>query len=569
MSSLASVSSSSRSAVSDAVSDAAGGRSAAERKDPRRCCGETIRLFRDKFAHDSTERPEFEYEHLLMFAHGEMLSAFTVPLISLTVAIASLSWGAPYAIALWLFSVLLGKMVLLYHCRKLIRTPRSEINVGVWRGRLMASELFYGTSWAALLIINMASSSPVAHIFTFAVLIIVISMRMMFAGSDYRLIRIGTLPPMVGLVIAMALTGDPFFWAMAGLAVGVYAYFTYLARRMNAAVLDMLKYRAEKDSLIAELEEAKAISDEARRRAESANAAKSRFLATMSHELRTPLNAILGFSEVMRKELMGPHAQPVYKEYAADIHNSGTHLLELINGILDMSKIEAGRYELKEEPVLLGDVVEDCYRLMKMRAQSKAIDIQLDIDDSLQQIWVDERAVRQICLNLLSNAIKFTPHGGVVKVATGVARNGGQYLKVRDSGPGIPEDEVPRVLSSFGQGSLAYQAAEGGTGLGLPIVQGLTRLHDGTFDLLTKLREGTEITITFPRKRVMQALPQVVQSNRRDARGRRIERGGRSSRKAPGRQARSPAAGKVSGVGPSRAPHRPMTTSRPPSAYTV
>ncbi len=480
---------------------------------------ENIKLIRDKFAHNAKEKPEFEYETLLMFAHGELLSGFTVPVISLAVAIAAMSWADTASIMIWLFAVMSAKAILLYLCRKLINTPRSEVNIGRWRNRLMMAELFYGFAWGGLLFINAAAASPVAHIFTFAILVIVVSMRMMFAGSDFQLIRIGTLPPMICLVVGMLFTGDSFFWAMAGLAVGVYVYFIYLARRMNAAVLDMLKYRAEKDSLIAELEEAKAISDEARRRAEAANAAKSRFLATMSHELRTPLNAILGFSEVMRKELMGPHAQPVYKEYAADIHNSGTHLLELINGILDMSKIEAGRYELKEEPVLLADVVEDCYRLVKIRAENKGIEIKLDIDETLQQIWADERAIRQICLNLLSNAIKFTPHGGVIRIAVGVSRDGGQFLSVRDSGPGIPEEEVPRVLSSFGQGSLAHQSAEGGTGLGLPIVQGLIRLHGGTFDLLTKLREGTEIIITFPRKRVMQALPQVDTKAKRKRRG--------------------------------------------------
>src|SRR6202007_1802707 len=158
-----------------------------------------------------------------------------------------------------------------------------------------------------------------------------------------------------------------------------------------------------------ELEQAKAISDEARRRAEGANISKSRFLAQMSHELRTPLNAILGFSEVMKSEVFGPHAVPTYKEYAGDIHNSGVHLLNLINEILDLSRIEAGRYELNEEAVSLVNAVADCHHLLKLRASTRGITIHEVFEQGMPRIWGDERAVRQVVLNLLSNSIKFTP----------------------------------------------------------------------------------------------------------------------------------------------------------------
>jgi two-component system cell cycle sensor histidine kinase PleC len=274
-------------------------------------------------------------------------------------------------------------------------------------------------------------------------------------------------------------------------------------------VVAMLEVRAEKDALIAELEQSKSVSEEARLRAEEANLAKSRFLATMSHELRTPLNAILGFSEIMRAEILGPHHNPTYKEYANDIHQSGQHLLNLINEILDISRIEAGRYELHEAPLALAEVVEDCHRLMRLRAENKGLKIVGSFEDNLPQLWADERAIRQICLNLLSNAIKFTPTGGTITLKIGRTGTGGQFLSVKDTGPGIPESEIPRVLKSFGQGSLAHQTAEGGTGLGLPITKGLTELHDGAFELKSKLRYGTEVIVTFPRKRVMEALPRV------------------------------------------------------------
>src|SRR6185312_15160908 len=179
-----------------------------------------------------------------------------------------------------------------------------------------------------------------------------------------------------------------------------------------------------KDALIGELEQAKAISDEARRRAEAANIAKSRFLAQMSHELRTPLNAILGFSEVMKGEVIEAHTVPAYKEYASDIHSSGVHLLGLINEILDLSRIEAGRYELNEEAVLLVAIVEDCHHLLKLRATSRNI------------------TIHEMCLNLLSNAIKFTPQGGEIWLKIGWTASGGQYISVKDTGAGIPEEEI-------------------------------------------------------------------------------------------------------------------------------
>ena len=230
----------------------------------------------------------------------------------------------------------------------------------------------------------------------------------------------------------------------------------------------------------------------------------------MSHELRTPLNAILGFSEVMKNEVFGPHASPSYREYSGDIHGSGQHLLTLINEILDLSRIEAGRYELKEEALSLADVVEDCRHMLNLRAKAKNQTVKQMIDPSLPRLWADERAVRQIVLNVLSNAIKFTPQGGEISIKVGWTSSGGQYVSVKDTGPGIPEEEIPIVMSSFGRGSLAIKTAEQGSGLGLPIVKGLVDLHGGGLQLKSKPREGTEIIVTFPALRVMDALPAVT-----------------------------------------------------------
>jgi len=197
---------------------------------------------------------------------------------------------------------------------------------------------------------------------------------------------------------------------------------------------------------------------------------------------------------------------PVYKEYSADIHNSGVHLLGLINEILDLSRIEAGRYELNEESVSLVGIVEDCHHLLKLRATNRGITIHEMFEMELPRLWADERAIRQICLNLLSNAIKFTPQGGEIWLKAGWTASGGQYMSVKDTGPGIPEEEIPVVLASFGQGSNSIKSAEQGAGLGLPIAKSLVDLHGGTFQLKSKLRIGTEVIVTFPPERVVAAM---------------------------------------------------------------
>jgi two-component system, cell cycle sensor histidine kinase PleC len=183
--------------------------------------------------------------------------------------------------------------------------------------------------------------------------------------------------------------------------------------------------------------------------------------------------------------------------------------LSLINEILDLSRIEAGRYQLNEEPLEIADVVQECCRMVELKIRAKDIRLVQQFEPALPRLLADERALRQITLNLLSNAVKFTPSGGDIRVRVGWTAGGGQYIAIRDNGPGIPEDEMPVVLAAFGQGSIAIKSAEQGTGLGLPIVQGLATLHGGVFELKSKLREGTEAIIAFPRSRVMEELPAV------------------------------------------------------------
>ncbi|MCB1547364.1 MAG: sensor histidine kinase [Hyphomicrobiaceae bacterium] len=465
-----------------------------------------LREARDKLAHGTSIKPEFEYELLSMFVRNELGAIVTIPLLAVVFSLAAMSWAPVMEALLWLLAVIMAKVLVLESCRRFLTAPRSTMRVDTWRKQLVTVELINGFAWAGMALIGLNGSVASSHVFIFASLIVVLAIRMTFASSVMPILYAGTIPMTAAVVTRLALLNDPFYWAMASMAVGVHVYFIFLAKGLHSTALAMLEFRAEKDALIAELEEEKSISDEARRRAEDANIAKSRFLATMSHELRTPLNAILGFSEVMKSEIMGPIQSTTYKEYVGNIHDSGRHLLNLINEILDLSRIEAGRYELHEEPVRLADIAEDCHRLLKLRAESKGLTIEEDFDDTLAQIWADERAVRQICLNLLSNALKFTPRGGRITMLVARAPDGGQIISIKDTGPGIPKEEIPKVLQAFGQGSLAHQNAEGGTGLGLPIVQSLIALHGGEFELKSELRKGTEALVSFPPQRVLEPM---------------------------------------------------------------
>jgi len=479
----------------------------ASSKDRRTAAQQRVREIRARLLQAPSLRPEFEYELLCMFVRSELSARGVLPLLAVVFSLASMFWAPMLQATAWLAMVIAVKYFAIAACRDFLSRPRSEIIVADWRRRFVWLELANGVAWGGIAVLGLGAADTANHVFMLACLIVLLAMRMTFASAVMIVLCAGTLPITLAVVARLLAQGDLFHLAMAAIAVGLHACFIFRAKGLNATVLAMLEFRAEKDALIAEIEEEKAISDEARRRAEAANAAKSRFLATMSHELRTPLNAILGFSEVMKGELLGPIRNGSYKEYAANIHDSGRHLLELINEILDLSRIEAGRYELQEEPVSLAGVAEDCLRLLHLRAQSKGLHVALVSGNGLQPLWADERAVRQICLNLLSNALKFTPRGGHVTVTVADTPDGGQMLAVKDTGPGIAKEEIPRVMQAFGQGSLAHQTAEGGTGLGLPIVQSLVSLHGGTFELHSVLRKGTEAVVRLPPGRLLRAMP--------------------------------------------------------------
>ncbi len=243
---------------------------------------------------------------------------------------------------------------------------------------------------------------------------------------------------------------------------------------------------------------------EAKNSAESANRAKSEFLANMSHELRTPLNAIIGFSEILRQEGLGPLGHASYRDYVRDVHESGVHLLKIINDILDLSKIEVGRLTLDEVPIDVRDTVESCLRIVRERAVNAGLDLIVDFAPDLPTLNADERMVKQVLLNLLSNAIKFTPKGSV-RVVAGVALDDGVYISVVDTGIGIAAEDIEKALLPFVQIDSTLQRKYDGTGLGLPLARSMTEHHGGSFEIKSTLGEGTTITVRFPPERSLRA----------------------------------------------------------------
>jgi len=309
-----------------------------------------------------------------------------------------------------------------------------------------------------------------------------------------------TLLPLAASSVAL---GDAIHLILGGMMVIYCFYLMRMGLDHHRILCDALRLRFERSELIERLRKA-------RDAAERANEAKSSFLANMSHELRTPLNAILGFSEMITIGIHGTDATERHLEYAEHIHDSGAHLLDLINDLLDLSKAEAGALELHEEDVDLGRLVATCLDLLAPAAAKAGVSINAAAaTNAAIRVRADDRKLRQILLNLLSNAVKFTPRGGNVTVSTSVSEEG-VAIAVADTGPGMTPEQVERAMQPFVQIEQGYDKSRQGTGLGLPLIKVLTELHGGTFEMTSTPGQGTTGVVRLPASRITTPLPRLA-----------------------------------------------------------
>ena len=275
----------------------------------------------------------------------------------------------------------------------------------------------------------------------------------------------------------------------------------HLALRALSETERLRAYVVELEATKADLESTSEDLRHALDAAAHASQVKSQFLATMSHELRTPLNAVIGFSEIMLTETFGPLGAARYRDYARDIHASGTHLLSLINDILDLSRLDAGQVELRDEAIDVASLIKELLRMVKGQAQSAGLKLTATIDPDLPLLRADQRRVKQVLINLLSNAIKFTPAKGCIDIAAAM-RGDELAISVADTGIGIAKEDLPRALSRFGQIDSTLSRKYEGAGLGLPLSKQLIELHGGRLFLESELNTGTTVTIVFPAPRI-------------------------------------------------------------------
>lgn len=287
----------------------------------------------------------------------------------------------------------------------------------------------------------------------------------------------------------------------------VNAQLEHEIERQEAAQFELLRARNELEERVAartaDLEKANAELRDAKQRAEDADRSKSEFLANVSHELRTPLNSIIGFSELIKAEAMGPIGSNRYREYAEDINGAGQLLLEIISDILDISKIEAGRLTLEEEPMGLGAVASQSVAMVRDRAAEYGIEVSLEAEPDLPRLRADAVRLKQILLNLLSNAIKFIDGGGNVWVTIGSVANGDVQITVTDTGVGIAPEDLERITRPFVQASNATTRRHAGTGLGLALVKQLVEMHDGELTIDSRVGRGTVVRVRFPAMRTV------------------------------------------------------------------
>ena len=376
--------------------------------------------------------------------------------------------------------------------------PEAPHRLAVWSGRFLTAQIGVSAAWGLLPWLLWEPGNIANHLFLLAaVATTMASLLVSRLGSMTMLV--GGMTPIVAMTSVRFVAAGGALDAVFAALTPLYGLHLYIdGKRFIHALRQDVRLRLKVEDMTAALTRARDEAMEKRYEAETANTAKSAFLANMSHELRTPLNAILGFSEIIGNLAMGREAIDRYSEYARDVHHSGTHLLSLINDLLDVAKIEAGKMEIEPKPIDPRHVMESVGRIMASRFATRKQDFSIVVAPGLPLLVADERAVKQMLLNLVSNSAKFTPPGGHIAVTCGINRSGGMEFCVDDDGPGIPAEKLARIFQPFSQIDNRFDREAGGTGLGLALVQGLAQLHGGRAWLESEAGHGTRAYIYFP-----------------------------------------------------------------------
>ena len=377
----------------------------------------------------------------------------------------------------------------------------SEGDVNSWLQCFVAIQAFSSAAWGLMAWLCWEPGNALNHMFLAACVMAVIASLVVARGSNMKM-YVANLLPLALMTSARFLLGDSVTdMVMGGLAPFVAFQMWYTGRPLVLRMGEDARLRFKVEDLAGELKDTRDEALKKRFEAETANASKTAFLANMSHELRTPLNAILGFSEIIAQECFGPVGSQRYRDYAGDIHASGAHLLSLINDLLDVAKIEAGRMDIAPHPLDPGRVFDVALKLIAIKAREKDQTVAITVEHGAPPLYADERAVKQILINLVSNAVKFTPVGGHIEVVGGKSRDGDFQITVRDNGPGIPPDKVEMIFSPFNQVDNRFDRQAGGTGLGLALVKGLAELHGGRAWLESEFGKGCSVFVALPVKR--------------------------------------------------------------------
>jgi two-component system cell cycle sensor histidine kinase PleC len=367
-----------------------------------------------------------------------------------------------------------------------------------WLPRFVILQVGVSLAWGTLPWLLWEPGNALNHMFLGATILCVVA-AMLVSRVCNMTMYVACLVPISLISSARFLTGDlTMDVVLGGLAPFLALQMWMTSRPLIQRMEEDSRLRFKVEDLARELEETRDEALHKRFEAETANASKTAFLANMSHELRTPLNAILGFSEIISQECFGPVGNDRYKDYAGDIHSSGAHLLSLINDLLDIAKIEAGRMDIAPHPLDARRTFDIALKLIASKAREKGQSLTIAVDPSAPPLHADERAIKQILINLVSNAVKFTPEGGRIEVVASQARDGGFQIQVRDNGPGIPRDKIDKIFTPFSQVDNRYDRQAGGTGLGLALVRGLAELHGGRAWLESEFGKGCSVFVNLP-----------------------------------------------------------------------